>query len=361
MATAKYVFILNGGDEVTLHLPLVRPLDATTLLHYLPDSGPISLGIGFSDFSVISRYLKTGVVTERTVLEDEEAFIRTCDFLNLGNLFERVTRNNARLYERAVTSQLLLQRTQEEVVRRQHYARMRGEDPPPVDMARMAKLGESYWPERGAPGFCELIESVGMGSVMFELPLGYSTPLTAQEFASRYRFPVIEPLRPVRPEWIEDPAQIVATLNEELPNFPWQDLVLAGSSILNAAAAPSMRHLYHHHDYDFFVTAGSQRKGRIAIRRVAAWVESNYGRCFMVAATEQAVSFFTENAVYQIVLRLYGTPEPDDSDEELTMCLATDRLHAIEHVLTGFDLAPCSLGFDGTRIWAIPRAVEAIR
>jgi hypothetical protein len=359
ISTARYVFKLNGGDEVTLYLPLVNQLEATTLIHHLPDFGPITLGIGYRDFSVIGRHLKGGV-TERTELEDEEAFIRACDYLGLGGLFERVTRNAARVYEGAITSQLLLERTREAVVRRQHLARMRGEGPPPIDdMARMAKLGERYCPEKGESGFCEMIESVHMGSVIFELPPGYSTPLTAQEFASRYKFPVIDPLGPIRPEWVEDPAQIVATLNEELPNFPWQDLVLAGSSILSAAVTPSMRHLYHNRDYDFFVTAGSQRKGRIAIRRVAAWIESVYGQCFMIAATEQAVSFFTENAVYQIVLRLYGTPEPDDSDEAPTVYL--DRLYAIEHVLTGFDLAPCSLGFDGAQIWAIPRAVEAIR
>jgi hypothetical protein len=354
--TAKCRFILKGGDEVILHLPVVHPLYARTLIDHLdPDYRSITLDIEYPDFSIIAYYLKTKKVPKRTMLLDEDKFIHTCDYLGLGGLFKRVTSNFARVYENVLTPLLLLDRTREEVARQLHRARVRREGPPQINQLRCAKLSEQY----GSPGFCETIDSVCMGLVMFELPLGYSTPLTEQEFTSRYQFPVVDSLEVPRPNWVEDPAQIIANLNKELPGFPWQDLVLAGSSILSAAASPETRVRYHQSDYDFFVTAGTQCKGQMAICRVAAWIKSRYGPFYMVAATEQAVSFFTEKAVYQIILRLYGTPEDDDSASDAL--LETDRLHAIEHVLTGFDIAPCSLGFDGAQLWAIPRAVEAIR
>ena len=81
VVTAKCRFILKGGDEVILHLPVVHPLYARTLIDHLdPDHRSITLDIEYPDFSIIAYYLKTNKVPERTMLLDEDKFI--CNSLN---------------------------------------------------------------------------------------------------------------------------------------------------------------------------------------------------------------------------------------------------------------------------------------
>ena len=101
-ATVCYDFVLRDG-WIVLSLLRVLPQDAATPLHYMqglaaesdPRDRSIRLDIGVTLFTLIARYLATGLPPPRITFAADEwlPFVRACDYLGLGHLPAALTDN----------------------------------------------------------------------------------------------------------------------------------------------------------------------------------------------------------------------------------------------------------------------------
>jgi len=390
--TPTYVFELTDGSlfKTTLSTPL-RQIDSTMALHNMAErfskvAEPIRLDLSTESFCILLPYLKSGVIPRRTKIMDWVKFVNACDYLGANGFPELVTNDAEHVYRSALTYAALVNREVEKRVRELHAARADGCDDPPADMELYAKLNERRRELQFEAGLCSTIERVRIGQLVHELSPAFNAPFDSREFVEQYPYAIHHANNAEQIEYVGTTAEIVAGIVAALPGFPWRGrarLILAGGAVLKHMARGASARKFYESDYDFFIVASDDGAAREAIVRVADWVRALTGGYFMIARTAHAVTFLTDRAIFQVVLRLYGmaeepaVPSPaaasaDDVKEAQTPASASASASASEHtpeqlrcaieqILCGFDIDPCAVAFDGERVWAIPRAERAIR
>ena len=351
----------------------------------------LSLDVDFEQFCLIGPYLKTRRAPSRTHVANWPRFVRSCDYLGVPELPELITNDSEHIYLSKLTYISCVDRAVETRVRILHAARAAGALPPALDMQLYAKIGERYQPSREYPeGICSTLEKVRIGSLIQPLPSNYNQPLSEKEFVTQYPYPIHDS-EVAGIEFPKTTEEVIQSLKEDLADFPWYgeaSLVLAGGAVLKHMTGSSRKFIAS--DYDFFLITDNEADATKAIRRVHSWVANRYGQYYMMMRSEHAVTFMTPDRVYQVILRLYGValvePEAtqaqvvatmlqescgdllvtrvldDPMEDSLIVAQATrQHLEGIEQILCGFDIDPCAVAFDGSRLWTIPRALRALQ
>ena len=390
-STSTYLFELSDGLVVKVDLPVPhRQIDAEMALHnmaglFAEEGRPIQLDLSTESFCILLPYLKSGVVPRRSKIADWVKFSNACDYLGVSRLPDLVTDDSEHVYRSALTYPALVDREVEKRIRELHAARADGCDDPPADMGLYAKLNERKLGPHDSIGLCSTIELARIGQLIHELSPTFNVPLDSQAFVHMYPYVVHHSIRAEQLEYVRTVAEVVTSIDGALLGFPWHGashLVLAGGAVLKHMAAAASAFKFYRSDYDFFIIGGDDGSAREAIMRVDRWVAARTGGYYMVVRTAHAISFLTEHAVYQVVLRLYGaTPElavhaPADEKsapvaDEKSAPVADEKsapvadespfLLGVEQLLCGFDIDPCAIAFDGARVWTIPRAERALR
>jgi hypothetical protein len=139
----------------------------------------------------------------------------------------------------------------------------------------------------------------------------------------------------------KDIPQFKQDLKEEFDGFPWESdyggsFFMAGGSLLKRLSKNTTH--YKSSDIDFFLITRNECEAKEMIREFDDWVYHRHSDYF-ITRTKNSVTFVTEFAVYQIILRLY---------------------HSKEQVLCGFDIGPCCIGFDGKEVYTIQRGLDSL-
>ncbi|MDE2095822.1 MAG: hypothetical protein KGL39_01095 [Patescibacteria group bacterium] len=159
--------------------------------------------------------------------------------------------------------------------------------------------------------------------------------MTTQEIAKEY----LDAKTKVDESIVQDWTNVLGYVNDDTVRKAPR-----ASDIEQALNRVAVLESFRHSDIDLFLTT---RDPTVAADTIVKFY--NYIRAIIPAVytiyikrTKQAVTFVLPWPYrrIQIILRLY---------------------HSIEHVLAGFDIDCCAVGFDGTRVVALPRAIRAIR
>jgi hypothetical protein len=393
--TSTYLFELTDGLVVKVELPVpLRQFDSEMALHnmaglFAEGGKPIRLDLSTESFCILLPYLKSGVVPRRSKVADWVKFVTACDYLGVSQLPELATDDAEYVYRSALTYSALVDREVEKRIRELHAARVDGCDDPPADMELYAKLNERKLGPHDSIGLCSIIEQTRIGQLIQELSPTFNVPLDSHAFVQQYPYVIHHSIHAEQIEYIGVVAEVVASINSAVPGFPWQGttrLVLAGGAVLKHMATATGARKFYHSDYDFFLIGGDEETAREAIIRVDRWVASRTGGYYIMVRTKHAISFLTEGGVYQVVLRLYGattksasvaaavdatadaaepraaaTQSHADATDEKSPVADRPYLLGVEQLLCGFDIDPCAVAFDGTRVWSIPRAERALR
>eukprot|EP00698_Gefionella_okellyi_P001540 TRINITY_DN1146_c0_g1_i5.p1 TRINITY_DN1146_c0_g1~~TRINITY_DN1146_c0_g1_i5.p1 ORF type:complete len:1217 (+),score=226.35 TRINITY_DN1146_c0_g1_i5:261-3653(+) len=139
-----------------------------------------------------------------------------------------------------------------------------------------------------------------------------------------------------------------------LDGLNWTNVCIAGGSVLACLVPGSfdaeegkVRHVaskqtpFQGSDIDLFFYGMSDNQADAKVKEVYECLVANYHREVDVVRTRHAITFLFDYPVrhVQIVLRLYKSPA---------------------EVLMGFDIDACTVAFDGTDVWALPRARRAL-
>jgi hypothetical protein len=137
----------------------------------------------------------------------------------------------------------------------------------------------------------------------------------------------------------------LARLSEKFDDFPFKPdgvdgyFVLAGGAVLRELTENRMG--FSHSDNDFFMITRNKYQACKMIQAVYGWIDSKPEFSnFYITRTNHTVTFVTENEVFQIILRLY---------------------HDVFQALSGFDLDPSCLAYDGERVLTIGRGLDCLK
>jgi hypothetical protein len=127
-------------------------------------------------------------------------------------------------------------------------------------------------------------------------------------------------------------------------NFDWNNVFVAGGSVLACAQNPAMvdSEAFDNSDIDIFIVGIDDEAAATAkLRQIYTTVCANYGRDALVIRTLRAVTILGNypQRHIQIILKLFKSPA---------------------EVLFSFDLDACSVGYDGTDVWAMERFRRAM-
>jgi hypothetical protein len=127
-------------------------------------------------------------------------------------------------------------------------------------------------------------------------------------------------------------------------NFDWSNVFVAGGAVLGCAQNPAMvsEEAFDNSDIDIFIVGIDDEAAATAkLRQIYASVCANYGRDALVIRTLRAVTILGNypQRHIQIILKLFKSPA---------------------EVLLSFDLDACSVGYDGTDVWAMERFRRAM-
>ena len=125
-------------------------------------------------------------------------------------------------------------------------------------------------------------------------------------------------------------------------NFPFQvgngRCVIAGGFVISTIANEE-RNAYAHSDRDIFLITRDEDEAKLMIHAIHTWVE-NLRTDFFITRTKNSVSFTTSIGIFQVITRLY---------------------HDIVQLLSGFDLTPCCIAYDGKRILTTSRGLDCFK
>lgn len=127
-------------------------------------------------------------------------------------------------------------------------------------------------------------------------------------------------------------------------NFPFQSkvgngyCVIAGGGILRTIVNEEVT-AYYNSDDDIFLITRNEEEAIDMIREIHKWVYELTPE-FFITRSKNAVTFTTTKGIFQVITRLY---------------------HDVLQLLSGFDLAPCCLAYDGERILTIDRCLDSLK
>ncbi|EGC36806.1 hypothetical protein DICPUDRAFT_150657 [Dictyostelium purpureum] len=128
--------------------------------------------------------------------------------------------------------------------------------------------------------------------------------------------------------------------NNFFQGFNWNNVFVAGGSVLGCSLANQDPLYYTKSDIDIFLYGISESEANRKLDEIEQFIKNKSPRSQM-ARTKYAVTFLNDSPFrnIQIILRIYKTPA---------------------EVLMGFDIDCCSIGYDGSNVYAIPRAINSI-
>lgn len=129
-----------------------------------------------------------------------------------------------------------------------------------------------------------------------------------------------------------------------LKGISWDNIFVAGGSVLGPLMniGEKTRALsFKDSDIDIFVYGLTPEKALEKVEEIFFKIQANTNASGEIVRTKNSVTIIGQYPVrhVQIVLRLYKSPA---------------------EILMGFDVDCCALGFDGTDVWALPRAARAL-
>ncbi|KAJ8074703.1 hypothetical protein PM082_022281 [Marasmius tenuissimus] len=136
-----------------------------------------------------------------------------------------------------------------------------------------------------------------------------------------------------------------------LNGLNWSNVFVAGGSVLGTLITPETDEGHTDHndkgwlasDIDLYIWGLSVHEANAKIKHVAQVYKSNLpeGAPFVAARNSQTITLYSSwpTRRVQIVLKLVANPR---------------------EVLLNFDLDPCTVGYDGTSVWMLPRFVRAL-
>lgn len=126
-----------------------------------------------------------------------------------------------------------------------------------------------------------------------------------------------------------------------LKGLDWSNVFVAGGAVLGSLMNVPDRSAFKDSDIDMFLYGLTEEEANEKLKHIYFIVQSNTKATSEVIRTKNAVTILGQFPYrhIQIVLRLYKSPA---------------------EVLMGFDIDACTLGFDGDRVWALPRAQRAL-
>ncbi|KYQ89839.1 hypothetical protein DLAC_09816 [Tieghemostelium lacteum] len=122
--------------------------------------------------------------------------------------------------------------------------------------------------------------------------------------------------------------------------FNWSNVFVAGGAVLGCTLNQPSTNAFQNSDIDIFLYGLTETQATDKLKEILTFIQ-NKSPNTTIARTKYAVTFLNEYPYrnVQVVLRIYKSPA---------------------EVLMGFDIDCCSIGFDGQRVSAIPRARDAI-
>ncbi|KAM9974519.1 hypothetical protein ACTFIW_007974 [Dictyostelium discoideum] len=130
--------------------------------------------------------------------------------------------------------------------------------------------------------------------------------------------------------------------NNMFDGFNWSNVFVAGGSVLGCSLEGGIigNKGFQNSDIDIFLYGLSENGANSKLDEIEQFIKSKSPQAQM-ARTKYAITFVSGSGFrnVQIVLRIYKSPA---------------------EVLMGFDIDCCSIGFDGTDVYAMPRAIKAV-
>ncbi|EAL62878.2 ankyrin repeat-containing protein [Dictyostelium discoideum AX4] len=130
--------------------------------------------------------------------------------------------------------------------------------------------------------------------------------------------------------------------NNMFDGFNWSNVFIAGGSVLGCSLEGGIigNTGFQNSDIDIFLYGLSEDGANSKLDEIEQFIKSKSPQAQM-ARTKYAITFVSGSGFrnVQIVLRIYKSPA---------------------EVLMGFDIDCCSIGFDGTDVYAMPRAIKAV-
>jgi len=129
--------------------------------------------------------------------------------------------------------------------------------------------------------------------------------------------------------------------NGVFKGLDWSNTFVAGGAVLGSVMSVTDRSGFKDSDIDLFLYGLTEEEANEKLKHIYFVVQSNTKATSEVIRTKNAVTILGQypHRHIQIVLRLYKSPA---------------------EILMGFDIDACTVGFDGDRVWALPRAQRAL-
>eukprot|EP00029_Vermamoeba_vermiformis_P008738 TRINITY_DN4171_c0_g1_i1.p1 TRINITY_DN4171_c0_g1~~TRINITY_DN4171_c0_g1_i1.p1 ORF type:complete len:2196 (-),score=786.80 TRINITY_DN4171_c0_g1_i1:32-6574(-) len=121
----------------------------------------------------------------------------------------------------------------------------------------------------------------------------------------------------------------------------WSNVFVAGGAVLGSLMNITDRSGFKDSDIDMFLYGLTEEEANDKLKHIYFIVQSNTKATCEVIRTKNAVTILGQYPYrhIQIVLRLYKSPA---------------------EILMGFDIDACTVGFDGDKVWGLPRAQRAL-
>ncbi|KAN0038975.1 hypothetical protein ACTA71_001169 [Dictyostelium dimigraforme] len=131
--------------------------------------------------------------------------------------------------------------------------------------------------------------------------------------------------------------------NDIFEGFNWDNVFIAGGSILGCSLEGGIQgnEGFKNSDIDIFLYGLSEDDANRKLDEIERHIKTKSGNLVQMARTKYAITFINARGFrnVQIVLRIYKSPA---------------------EVLMGFDIDCCSIGYNGTDVYGMPRAIKAV-
>jgi len=117
----------------------------------------------------------------------------------------------------------------------------------------------------------------------------------------------------------------------------WNNVFVAGGAVLGSLLNITDRSSFQDTDVDMFIYGLTEEQATQKLKDIYFVVQAATKATCQIIRTKHAVTILGQYPTrhVQIILRIYKSPS---------------------EVLMGFDIDSCCLGYDGTTVWALPRA-----
>lgn len=147
----------------------------------------------------------------------------------------------------------------------------------------------------------------------------------------------------ILPSFQEFKAEFDSLTRNVFEDMDWKNVVVAGGAVLSALVKldEKEKNNFRDADVDLFLFGLSEEQAAQKVKDIFFQIQSRTNASCQIVRTRHAVTILGQypNRHIQVILRLYKSPA---------------------EVLMGFDIDCCCVCYDGSAVWALPRAKRAI-